>query len=140
MPPSGGGRLRGRLDAALLDLAERLLAARRPPEVAAALVDSVVRTYGFPRATVLGNVSGLLGPLAAHGTLQERVGLGSSATVQRAHEKRAPQVVLSLDSACEPWLAQVLPAGSDVLVVPLRAAEQALGALVLQIPRALRAV
>lgn len=134
----GDGRTRGRLDAALLDLAERLLRAVRPPEVAAALVESVVMTYGFPRAALLGNVSGLLGPLAAHRAVQECVGLGSSAVVQRAHEQKATQVVLSLDSACEPWLTQVLPVGSDMLVVPLRVAERGLGALVLQVPRALR--
>jgi diguanylate cyclase (GGDEF)-like protein len=129
---------RGELDGALLLLAERLLAAARPPDVADALVDSVVSTYGFPRVVLLGHVSGLLAPLSAHGTVESSVGLGSSALVERAHEQGQTQVVTGLDPAEEPWLSRLLPPGSDVLVVPLRVAQQSVGAVLLQIPMTLR--
>ena len=125
---------RGRGGAPLLDLAERLLRSDRPPQVADAVVQCLATTYGFPRVAFLGQLSGLLHPLAAHGAAQEGVGLGVSPLVQRAHDQETTQVRSCLDSATEPWLTRVLPAGSDVLVVPLRAGDQALGAVVLQIP------
>lgn len=129
---------RGPLGDVFLELAERLLRAGRPPDVALALVESVVTAYGFPRAAFLGNVSGRLGPLATHGAVEEAVGVGSSPLVQRAHEQSATQVLECVDSACEPWLTRVVPPGSDVVVVPLRVGDQALGAVVLQLPTTLR--
>lgn len=129
---------RAELDEALLHLAERLLSATRPEDAAAVLVEAVVAGYGFPRAVVLGNVSGLLGCLAAHGTLAPSAGLGRSDVVVLAHEQEVTQVVSGLDLAAEPWLTRMLPAGSDVIVVPLRVAQQSLGAVLVQIPMTLR--
>lgn len=129
---------RAELDGVLLGLAEQLLAAARPEEAAAALVDVVVSAYGFPRAVVLGNVSGLLGSLAAHGTLTPSAGLGRSDVVVLAHEQEVTQVLAGLDQAAEPWLTAMLPAGSDVIIVPLRVAQQSLGAVLVQIPMMLR--
>jgi hypothetical protein len=126
------------LDHALLGLAEQLLRAAEPHEVATSLLESVVATYGFPRALVLGRSEGRLSALAAHGVLAPAVGTGSSAAVSRAQEQRVAQVVAQLDPEHEPWLARLLPAGASLVVVPVVAAERALGALVLQVPVSLR--
>lgn len=129
---------RGAFDEALLELAEQLLGAGQPAEVASAFVEFVVTTYGFPRVVLLSTVSGRLTALASHGAREASVGLGSSAAVARAHELGETQVVDRLDPVTEPWLARLLPPASDALVVPLSTAQHAVGALLLQIPMTLR--
>ena len=135
--PSAVGDSRPEFDLALLCLAERLLDAATPQEVAEGLLESVVTTYGFPRGTVLGYVSDRLTPLASHGVLTSSVGLGGSDSVLRAHSQ-GMQVVASLDPEAEPWLSQLLPPGSDLVVLPMGGEQRALGALVLQLPVTLR--
>jgi diguanylate cyclase (GGDEF)-like protein len=138
LPPVVGESRSPDLDHALLGLAEQLLRAAEPHDVATSLLESVVATYGFPRALVLGRSEGRLSTLATHGVLATAVGTGSSAAVSRAQEQRAAQVVAQLDPEREPWLARLLPAGAPLVVVPVAAAERALGALVLQLPVSLR--
>lgn len=123
---------------ALLELAGRLLRAGKPVEVASALLDGVVSTYGFPRGVVLGHVENLLSPLVSHGALPGVVGVGSSAAVQRAHSQRLTQVVAAVDAADEPWLTRLFTAGSDLVVLPLQGEQRPLGALVLHVPAVLR--
>ncbi len=123
---------------ALLELAGRLLHAGKPIDVASALLEGVVSTYGFPRGVVLGTVENLLSPLVSHGVLAGSVGVGSSAAVERAHSQRVTQVVAGVVAAEEPWLTRLFAAGSDLLVLPLQAEQRPLGALVLQVPAVLR--
>lgn len=136
--PSAAGDTRRDLDAALLKLAERLLDANEPGDVAATLLEVVVETYGFPRGLVATHTSGLLSALATHGVLHSSVGVGSSAAVDCAHQQQSARVVAALDPVEEPWLARLLPAGSDLLVLPMGAEQRPLGALVLQVPAVLR--
>jgi diguanylate cyclase (GGDEF)-like protein len=138
LPPAVTDARSQHLDEALLQLAERLLHAREPREVATSLLESVVTTYGFPRGVVAVHLEQRLSPLALHGTVETGVGTGLSAVVGRAEAAAATQVVQRLDAEDEPWLARLLPPGSDLLVLPLTAEERHLGALVLQVPVVLR--
>lgn len=125
-------------DEPLLLLADRLLRAVEPSDVASSLLESMVTTYGFPRGAVLGRTERRLSLLARHGIPEAPPGVGSSPAVERAHDEQATQVVPALSGAREPWLATLLPPGADVLVLPLVADDRrALGALVLQRPVAL---
>lgn len=126
------------LDEALLQLAEAMLHAHDPRELATTLLESMVTTYGFPRGLVAIHLEQRLSPLALHGARETGVGTGTSAVVRRAEAAAATQVVQQLDAEDEPWLARLLPAGSDLLVLPLTAEERHLGALVLQVPVVLR--
>ncbi|MBC7638215.1 MAG: GGDEF domain-containing protein [Rhodoferax sp.] len=137
--PTPGADARNRdFDDANLQLAERLLGAGEPREVASLLLDAVVTTYGFPRGVLLGRTESRLAPLATHGVPDAAAVSGTSATVERAHEQQATQVLSSFNPVTEPLLARLLPPGADLLVLPLAADGRPLGALVLQLPTALR--
>jgi diguanylate cyclase (GGDEF)-like protein len=118
-----------------LRLAERLLAAEYPREAGAALLESVVSSYGFPCGAVLiGRHQ--LSVLAAHCLNQPLPRSGASRQVEEAHDAQMPRVIHRLDADSEPWLATWLPVAADVLVVPLHRQERRLGSLILQMPAA----
>ena len=121
---------------ALLALAEELLCA---PDAAAAgkrLLEAVVGTFGFPRALLLAAPDGRLPVLASHGlsAALPRTGRCDSPVVVTAHERGSSALLRDLDPTQEPWLAQLLPAGAALLVVPLIHDGRRYGALVLQAP------
>lgn len=113
-----------------LDLAERLLSASGPLEVAAALLESFV-TFGFRRGVVLSSRERRLSPIAAHGLHASTVAPGSPA-VDQAHEQQQTQVIPLLDPEAEPWLSELFAPGCALLVLPLIAEKRTLGTLVLQ--------
>lgn len=119
--------------ASLLDLAERLLAAGSPADVASVLLEAAVSSFGFARGLVVGGVRPL-SSLSGHAPLGGPPGVGSSAAVERVLRRQLAEEVLGLDAQQEPWLAAQLPAGSDLVVVPLLRRDRPLGALVLQLP------
>lgn len=125
------------LDRALLQLLEELLRATDPDEVASTLLRSAVTTYGFPTGLVLRATGRQLSASASHATAGAPA-VGTSAVVQRAQQQGTSQVLGDLRPDDEPFLAQLLPHGSDLVVVPLTHDQVPLGALVLQVPTVLR--
>lgn len=121
---------------ALLLLAEGLLSAADSHTAAAVLLESVVSLYGAPRAVLLAAPDGRLPILATHGvcTSTSPVGPCRSDAVSRAVDEGTTALLSRLDPATEPWLGKLLPAGVDLLVVPLHADSRRYGALLLQLP------
>lgn len=121
---------------ALLALAEELLRAPDPASAGARLLDAVVGTFGFPRGVLLAAPDGRLPVLASHGlsAATPRTGRCDSPVVVAAHERGTSALLRDLDPAREPWLARLLPAGADLLVVPLTHDGRRYGALLLQAP------
>jgi two-component system cell cycle response regulator len=127
-------RRRGELEA-LNALAESLERTIDSQNVARALLDSVVESYGFPRGVVLAGESAL--PLLASYGLDEDVArrpgrAGRSAVISEAHRTHGTLLVRRLDPETDPWLARLLPDAEDLVVVPLSAEGRGLGALVLE--------
>jgi two-component system, cell cycle response regulator len=128
-------RRRGDLEA-LTELAESLERAVDGNNVARALLDSVVATFGFPRGLVLAAQDGTLPVLASYG-LEERTArrpgrAGRSAAVDEAHRRHTTLLVSRLDAEADPWLTSLLPDARNLVVVPLQAEGRPLGALVLE--------
>jgi diguanylate cyclase (GGDEF)-like protein len=128
---------RRRLDLeALTAFAERVETVALPHEVARLLLESVLETADVERGVVLAGPEGQLNLLASVG-LDEDVARapgrpGPSALVRLVHEARATHLVRGLDPERDPWLARLLPAARDLVVVPLMAEGRPLGALVLE--------
>lgn len=121
---------------ALLVLAEELLSAPDAASAGARLLEAVVGTFGFPRAALLAAPDGRLPVLASHGlsAVPPRTGRCDSPVVVTAHERGTSALLRDLDPIQEPWLAQLLPPGADLLVVPLTHDGRRYGALLLQAP------
>jgi two-component system cell cycle response regulator len=128
---------RRRLDLeALTAFAERVESVALPHEVARLLLESVLETSDAGRAVVLAGPEGQLNLLASVGLAEEVARTpgrpGPSALVRLAQEARATHLVQGLDAEQDPWLARLLPAAGDLVVVPLMAEGRPLGALVLE--------
>ncbi len=133
---AGSTRNSGRAELlGLLQLGEQLLASADSDQAADALLEAVVAMYGFPRALLVSAVDDRLTVLASHGLARMRpAGPRGSAVVSLAVDGVHTRLLLRLDEAREPWLAQLLPERSDVLVVPMSTGEDRRGALLLQLP------
>ncbi len=121
---------------ALLALAEGLLCATEPAAAGGLLLDAVVGAYGFPRAVLLAAQDGRLPVLASHGlsAATPRTGRCDSPVVVAAHEGGTSALLRDLDPEQEPWVAQLFPAGVDLIVVPMTHDGRRYGALLLQAP------
>ncbi len=120
----------------LLHIVENLLRAPDAHAAAAVLLESVVGLYGSPRAVLLAAPDGRLAVLASHGLSEPSLSIGPcrSSAVLSALDDGRTRVLRRLEAAREPWLGQLLPAGIDVLVVPLVADGRRHGVLLLQLP------
>lgn len=121
---------------ALNDLAEQLERTSDSSSTARTLLDSAIETFGFSRGLVVGGPEGQLPLLASYGldeTLSRHPGRpGVSAVIDRAHETRATVLVQGLDEKVDPWLSKLLPAATNLIVVPLLAEGRPIGGLVLE--------
>ena len=120
----------------LLDVAEALLTAADSTAAGKVLLDAVVGMYGAPRGLLLASADGRLPVLSSHGLLDTGRPLGPcrSPAVLRVLEQNATRLMRRLDPVSEPWLAQAMPAGADLLLVPVSADERKYGVLLLQLP------
>ena len=120
----------------LLGVTERLLAAPDSSSAGRVLLESVVGMYGSPRGLLLASSDGRLPLLAAHGLLDGSRPLGPcrSPAVLGVLEQGATRLMRRLDAGKEPWLAQAIPAGADLLLVPVAAEGRGYGVLLLQLP------
>ncbi len=119
----------------LLGLSKQLLSAADPQAAAAALLESVVGLYGFPRALLVSAQGDRLTVFSTHG-MSAAVPRGpqTSDAVSQAVMGSATSRLRRVDEASEPWLAQLFPGEVDVLVVPVAAADGWPGALLVQLP------
>jgi diguanylate cyclase (GGDEF)-like protein len=118
---------------ALAALTGRLERESQPAGVAAALLETVVETFEFARALVLGTPDGeRFVPLAEH---RAAAGAGETRPVPgsvlaHAAATRATELVSGLDPAADPWLDGLLPGARNLIVAPLNAEGRTVGALV----------
>ena len=121
---------------ALAAMATRMEEARDSASAAEALIDGVVETLGFQRAVLIGNRDEtMLDILAmrgrAHG-MSTTAALGPRSVLRDTLLERRTRLVTQLDLEADAWLAGVLPAASNVIIVPLSTEGQAIGALVIE--------
>ena len=122
---------------ALAGMARRLEQASGSTPVAEVLVDHVRETFEVERAAVLASPDGAsLGVLAHRGDVHVEVTVepGPGSAIASAMRSRATRLVSHLDEAADASLAAALPNAQNVVIVPLSAEGQAIGALVLEHP------
>jgi diguanylate cyclase (GGDEF)-like protein len=117
----------------LAAMATRLESCTASEAVAETLLDSVVETFDFERAVLIGGGGDRMSLLAQRGRVSssapdERPCEGSVVTVAMA--TRETQLVSELDEEADSWLAGLLPEARNVVVVPLSAEGRSIGALV----------
>jgi diguanylate cyclase (GGDEF)-like protein len=121
---------------ALATLTARLERESRPQGVADALLRSVVETFGFERALLLGARDGeRFVPLVWHGAVTTGAPEGLVATgsvLELAARSRTTQLVSELDPAADAWLDALLPGARNLVVLPLTAEGGTVGALIVE--------
>jgi diguanylate cyclase (GGDEF)-like protein len=124
-------RRRHDLDALTL-LTERVERAARLAAVAQLLLDAVVSTYGLRRGVVLAAQDGQLELLATSEQHRDVPRSGVSPTADLAQAERTTRLMGALDPVEDPWLCELLPGATSVLVVPLLGDARPLGVLVVE--------
>jgi two-component system, cell cycle response regulator len=117
---------------ALAAMATEMEELQRPADIAAKLLDWLGEGFGFGRGVVLAAADGLT-VLAERGAGE----LGSAPAaldriVSEAWTRRQPVLVKELDPDANPALSTLLPRARRVLVVPLYAESQLLGAVAVE--------
>lgn len=119
---------------AMTHTAHRLEGATNPKEVAEILLESVCDTFGFKRGVVLAAPDGGAPTLMAFrgpGDPAETKP-GVDAVTQRAWDAKDAVLVKQLDPDADPQLAALLPFVRNLIVTPLFAEGQPLGALAVE--------
>ena len=117
---------------ALAAMATEMEELQRPADIAEKLLDSLGESFGFGRGVVLSSRDGVT-VLAERGA--NALGTAPKALdriVQEAYRRRQPMLVKSLDPDADPALAALLPQSRRVLVLPLFAEGQLLGAVAIE--------
>ena len=121
---------------ALAVMAARMEEARDPGPIAEALLDGVVETFGFERAVLVGEPDGKTltvlatrGPAHATGRCAK---LEPRSVLREALLERRTRLVKQLDPGADTWLAALLPAARNLIMVPLSTEGIAIGALVVE--------
>jgi diguanylate cyclase (GGDEF)-like protein len=105
--------------------------------VGGALLESIVDTFDFDRALLLGARDGeTLELLAHHGDVDaEPAGYpqpGAGSVLALAAETRETQLVARLDPEADPWLSALMPKARNLVVVPLSTEGHAIGVLAIE--------
>jgi two-component system, cell cycle response regulator len=104
-----------------------------PREIAALVLRKVVASFGFKSGVILERRGGEMGLMAYEGPGEgSHAGQGTDEVVLRAWDERRSILRSQLDADDNPWLSSLLPIACNVLVLPLFAEEQPLGAMVLE--------
>jgi len=120
---------------ALARMAVDLEDAGDPAGVAQVLLDSVVDTFDFERAVVLGGQGEDLSVMAGRGTEQAATSHhrpGPESVMRLAMDARRTQLVSELDPEQDSWLAALFPAAHNLAVLPLTAEGRSVGVLVVE--------
>jgi diguanylate cyclase (GGDEF)-like protein len=122
---------------ALAGMARRLEQASGSTPVAEVLVDHVRETFDLERAAVLASPDGSpLSVLAHRGDVRVEVAVEprEGSAILSAMRSRSTRLVSDLEGEPNATLAAALPEASNIVIVPLSAEGQAIGALVLEHP------
>jgi two-component system, cell cycle response regulator len=118
----------------LADMGAALEQAQAPDDVIKVLLEKAAEAFGFERGAVL--LDGGTGTRAiATGDLRPRngsAGFRPDAVVQQAWLSRGPVLVKALDARLNPVLDGLLPGAQNVVVLPLTADGEPLGALAVE--------
>lgn len=119
---------------ALAKMAAGLETVSEARDVAGTLLGNLVDTFGFGRGMVLAKLGNDVSVLASHGdaVLKEATLLSADPVLLQAWQTRRTLLVSSFDPDSNPSLANLLPNGSNVVVVPLTAEGGSVGAVVLE--------
>ncbi|MGH2691415.1 MAG: GGDEF domain-containing protein [Actinomycetota bacterium] len=119
---------------ALAKMASSLETVSEARDVAGTLLENLMDTFGFGRGLVLAKLGNDVSVLAAQGdgVLKQASLLTADAVVLQAWQSRRTLLVSALDPEANPTLANILPEGRNVVVVPLTAEGGSVGAVVLE--------
>ena len=117
---------------ALAAMATRLESAASPATVSSILVDSVVDTFGFGRAALVGGIQ-RTALLASHGVAgDDYAQAGPASVAATAHSRRETLLVDGLDPSQDADLDALLPGARNLIVVSLVAEDRPIGALIVE--------
>jgi diguanylate cyclase (GGDEF)-like protein len=119
---------------ALAKMAAALEKVSEARDVASILLGNLIDTFGFGRGIVLAKLGNDVSVLAAHGdgVLKDTSLLTADPVLLEAWQGRRTLLVSSFDPESNPSLANLLPNGRNVVVVPLTAEGGSVGAVVLE--------
>ena len=117
---------------ALVDVGARLDDVVDPVLQARVVLDGLAARFGFTRGLVLGAAEDQLMVLASRGTAEWTDVAEVDAIVRRAWDRRQPLPVRRLDAARNPLLAATMPGAKNLLVAPLIADGEPVGAIVVE--------
>ncbi len=119
---------------ALVDLGAQLDAVVDPVRQARIVLDGVVERFGFRRGVVLGASDGRALVLAAHGAAAVPTATAPpDQVVTMSWQRREPLAFGRLDASANPMLTGILPEARRVLVSPMIADGQPVGAIVVEL-------
>ena len=119
---------------ALAKMASSLETVSEARDVAGTLLDKLMDTFGFGRGVVLAKLGNDVSVLAANGdgVLKQASLMSADAVMLQAWQSRKTLLVSKFDPEVSPSLANLLPEGHNVVVVPLTAEGGSVGVVVLE--------
>lgn len=122
---------------ALAAMATRIEQEADSKAVADALLGSIVDTFDFERAALLGARDGArLELLSHHGEVDGNVAgyrqPGAGSVLEAAASSRTTQLFSSLDPSADPWLSALMPGVRNLVVVPLSTEGRTIGTLAIE--------
>jgi diguanylate cyclase (GGDEF)-like protein len=119
---------------ALASMTARLERESEPDGVAHALVHSVVATFGFKRALLVGAIDKeRFAPIAWYGDVRAGAPSGTpinGSVLALAAQTRVTQLVSELDPSVDGWLDEMLPGARNLVFLPLTAEGRIVGGLI----------
>lgn len=118
---------------ALARFAAELETTASPPAIGAALLANTADAFGFGRAILLASPSGAPRVLAQHGcagTVTDAISAHPGSVLQRLQRNKSTLLAAAVDSSVDPWLDAAIPNARNLVIVPLSAEEQIVGALI----------
>ena len=119
---------------ALAKMASSLETVSEARDVAGTLLDKLMDTFGFGRGVVLAKLGNDVSVLAANGdgVLKQASLMSADAVMLQAWQSRKTLLVSRFDPEVNPSLANLMPDGTNVVVVPLTAEGGSVGVVVLE--------
>lgn len=119
---------------ALSDMGPRMESATDPAAIAQILLDTVCEKYGFNRGLVLGKHGDTIPLLAFKGPAEiTEIYQTLDASVQEVWDTRRVKLAKKLDPDVDPRVSMLLPLARNLVVVPLFAEGEPVGAMVLEL-------
>jgi two-component system cell cycle response regulator len=118
---------------ALTDMATALEHVAAPSDVGRVLLEHVTSAFGFRRGAVVGLRDRTVATLAATSDDPPPAATSDAdAVLQEAWRARHPVLVRELDRTGDPWLRELLPDATNVVIFPMITEGRAVGAVILE--------